>query len=64
MWASQTPEELLEQLAKKENSILLVNFRDESHTASFLPIKDKLEYIDSLEPVDKKYELKLYRLKK
>ena len=64
MWASQTPEELLEQLAKKENSFLLVNFRDESHTASFLPVKDKLEYIDSLEPVDKKYELKLYRLKK
>ena len=64
MWASQTSEELLEQLAKKENTFLLVNFRDDSHTAAFLPIKDKLEFIDSLEPVDKKYDLKLYRLKK
>ena len=64
MWASQTSEELLEQLAEKENAFLLVNFRDGSHTAAFLPIKDKLEYLDSLEPVDKKFELKLYRLKK
>jgi hypothetical protein len=64
MWASQTSEELMEQLAKKENAFLLVNFRDDSHTAAFLPIKDKLEQIGSLEPVDKKFELKLYRLKK
>jgi hypothetical protein len=63
MWASQTSEELLEQLAKKENAFLLVNFRDDSHTAAFLPIKDKLEQIGSLEPIDKKFELKLYRLK-
>ena len=64
IWASQTSEELLEQLAKNDNAFLLVNFRDTDHTPAFLPIEDKLEYIDSLEPVDKKFELKLYRLKK
>lgn len=64
MWASQTSEDLLAQLGKKENTFLLVNTRDEWHTPAFLPIADKLEYLDSLEPADKKFELKLYRLKK
>ena len=64
MWASQTADDLLEQLAKKENAFLLVNFKDEGHTASFLPVSDRLEHVLSLSPENKKFELKLYRLKK
>ena len=63
MWAAQTGSEIVEQLSKKTNAFLLVNFKD-THAKVFKTVENEFEEILTLNPVNEKYHLTIYRLNK